>query len=291
MHRVVSLIVLSTLFLLSAGCLSESPHPVAEDEGIYLLSPGGGFPIFDGQGHYAGFIGEEAPDIPANYSLGIVTIQEGNATPPHRLLGTSEMVCIIEGRAEIRCDATTVGAREGEVVVLPPGVLQSIAAVGTTTLRYIDVIEPPFALEVEISGDELADIPAETDGVPLVIPDPREGIEWDIGSDMVIYTVANPVLMPEKPLPITYSVAYAALLPDGSADSNRLTGASELIYVISGTIEVFSPEGDVTTVPAGSAAWIAPNQVKGYRNEGVVNATMLSFVDPAWTPERTTMTG
>jgi quercetin dioxygenase-like cupin family protein len=290
MHRVVSLIVIVTLILLSAGCLSESSHAATEDEGIYLLSPGEGYPIFDGQGHYAGLIGEKTPHIPANYSLGLVTIEPGNATALHRLMETSEMVCIIDGRAEIHCDATTVEVREGEVVVLPPGVLQSISAAGTTALRYIDVIDPPFSQEVEMSGDELMGIPVAPEGVPVVIPDPREGIEWDIGSDMVIYTVANPVLMPEQNLPITYSVAYAALLPGGSADSNRLSGASELIYVTAGEIEVFTPGGDVTTVPSGSAAWVAPGQVKGYRNAGAVNATMLSFVDPAWTPERTRMT-
>ena len=104
---------------------------------------------------------------------------------------------------------------------------------------------------------------------------------------MVIYTIANPVLMPERNLPIDYSVAYAELLPGGSADYNRLAGASELIYVKTGEIEVFTPVGSVTTVPAGSAAFVAPDQVKGYRNAGEVNATLLSFVDPAWTPEMT----
>ncbi|WP_281175267.1 hypothetical protein [Methanogenium cariaci] len=39
-------------------------------------------------------------------------------------------------------------------------------------------------------------------------------------------------------------------------------------------------------MPAGSVAWIAPDQVKGYRNTGASPATMLSVVDPAWTPER-----
>ena len=126
-----------------------------------------------------------------------------------------------------------------------------------------------------------------TDSVPIVIPDPRKGIEWDIGSDMIIYTLANPVLMPELHLPIEYSVAYAEILPGGSADSNRLIGASEVICVITGEIEVFTPEGDSIRAPAGSAVWAAPGQVKGYRNAGDVNATILSFVDPAWTPERT----
>lgn len=292
MHRVICLIFISAFTLLSAGCLNESSHPAAEDEGIYLLTPGEGFAIFDGQGHYTGLVGEENPHVPANYSLGLVTIPPGNATAAHRLMGSSEFVCLTGGEAEIRCDNTTVTVREGEVVILPEGVLQSITAVGATELRYIDVIQPPFSSAVEVSGDELPVLPSgadgvETDGVPIIIPDPREGIEWDIGSDMMLYTLANPVLMPERNFPIDYSVAYAKLLPGGSADSNRLAGASELIYVIAGEIEVFTPEGHVARAPAGSAVWVAPDQEKGYRNVAEVDATMLSFVDPAWTPERT----
>ena len=289
MHRAILLIVIC--IVISAGCMAEGPSP-AGDEGVRLLTPDEGFSIFDGQGHYAGIIGEETPDIRMNYSMGIVTLAPGNATLPHRLAGTSEMVCLTEGEAEIRCDRTTVIARAGEIVVLPAGVLQEITSAGDLPLRYIDVIQPPFSAEIELSGDELAAYTpgadgAGADGVPIVIPDPRKGIEWDIGSDIMIYTLANPVLMPEKQFPIEYSVAYAEILPGGSADFNRLAGASELICVLEGEVEVFTPGGTVIPVPAGNAAYIAPDQVKGYRNAGVVNATLLSFVDPAWTPERT----
>lgn len=289
MHRAVCLILICTL--ISAGCLTQSPS-LAEDEGIRLLNPADGFFIFDGQGHYAGIIGAETPDIIINYSMGLVSLAPGNATSPHRLLGTSEMVCLIQGEAEIHCDNTTVSARQGEIVVLPDGVLQSITSAGDAPLRYIDVIEPPFSPTAEVSGDELAAYApgtddAETAGVPIVIPDPREGIEWDIGSDMMIYTLANPVLMPEKNFPTDYSVAYAEILPGGSADYNGLAGASELIYVTEGEIEVYTSAGSVITVPAGSAAYIAPDQVKGYRNAGDTVAVILSFVDPAWTPDRT----
>ncbi|WAI01766.1 cupin domain-containing protein [Methanogenium organophilum] len=291
MHRVVCLILIATLTLVSAGCLTQSPSP-AEDADIRLLTPDEGFSIFDGQGHYSGIIGEETPDITINYSMGCVTLPPGNGTLPHRLLGTSEMVCVIGGEAEIHCDATTVTAREGEIVVLPMGVLQTITAAGDVPLRYIDVIQPPFSAGVELSGDELAAYAPGTDGgatngIPIVIPDPREGIEWDIGSDMMIYTLANPVLMPDKHFPVDYSVAYAEILPGGSADFNELAGASEVIYVITGEVEVFTPGGTMIQVPAGNVAYIAPDQEKGYRNAGEVNATMLSFVDPAWTPERT----
>jgi mannose-6-phosphate isomerase-like protein (cupin superfamily) len=283
MHRAILLIFIC--ICISAGCLTESPS-LAEDEGIRLLTPAEGFAIFDGQGDYAGIIGVETPDIAINYSMGRVTLAPGNVLPPHRLLETTEMFCLLQGAAEIQCDNVTVSVQEGHVVVLPAGVLQSTAAVGNTRLQYINVIQPPYCPEIEISGADLSTCTTKTDGVPIVIPDPRKGIEWDIGSDMVIYTLANPVLMPEPTFPIDYSLAYAELLPGGAADFNRLIGASEVIYVIEGEIEVYTPAGTMVTVPAGSAAYIMPDVMKGYRNTGDTVAAILSFVDPAWTPER-----
>ncbi|MBP2145117.1 quercetin dioxygenase-like cupin family protein [Methanofollis sp. W23] len=270
MHRTVLLILIC--FLLSAGCVS--PTPSAE-----------------GAGEYAGLIGEEeTPEIPANYSLGTVVIPPGNATPLHRMAGSTEFVFLTAGEAEIRCDNQTVTARAGESVLLPEGVLQSIASVGERDLRYVDVIEPPFTVENEISGDDLALLAGTTDGVPVVIPDPRAGAEWNLGADMRIYTLANPVLTEEAGLPIGYSVAYVELLPGGSIRYNRLNGSSEVVYVLDGEVEVFTPAGGgAVRVAAGSAAYVPPDEVKGYRNVAATNSTVLSFVDPAWTPERTEM--
>ncbi|WP_067051451.1 cupin domain-containing protein [Methanofollis ethanolicus] len=284
MHRTASLLLIC--ILLSAGCLSAPPQ---QEENVRLITPPEGFSLFDGQGTYVGIIGNETPDIPANYSMGIVTIPPGNATPLHRLIGSTEFVSLIGGAAEIRCDNHTVTAREGETVLLPAGVLQSIASVGTTDLRYVDAVQPPFTAAIEISGDDLAALNMATDGVPVVIPDPRAGMAWDMGSDMMIYTLANPVLMKEMALPIDYSVAYVELLPGGSIGYNRLKGSSEVILVISGEVEVFTPEGNAIRVPAGSAAYVQPDRMKGYRNVAAANATMLSFVDPAWTLEKTEM--
>lgn len=284
MHRIASLLFIC--ILLSAGCLSAPPQ---QEETVRLITPPAGFSLFDGQGTYVGIIGNETPDIPANYSMGIVTIPPGKATPPHRLIGSTEFVSLIGGEAEIRCDTRTVTVREGETVILPAGVLQSIASVGTADLRYVDAVQPPFTAGIEVSGDGLAALAGTTDGVPVVIPDPRAGIEWDMGSDMMIYTLANPVLMKDTALPIDYSVAYAELLPGGSIGYNRLNGSSEVIFVISGEVEVFTPEGSAIRVPAGSAAYVPPDRVKGYRNAAAANATLLSVVDPAWTLEKTEM--
>lgn len=141
------------------------------------------------------------------------SILVGNATATHRLMGSLELVCLIGGEAEIRCGNMTMSVHEGEVVILPDGVMQSITAGGDTDLHYIDVIQPHFSSAAEVSGDELAALPLVTDSVPIGIHDPREGIEWDLGSDMMIHMVANPVLMTGCNVPIEYSVAYAELLP------------------------------------------------------------------------------
>jgi mannose-6-phosphate isomerase-like protein (cupin superfamily) len=67
---------------------------------------------------------------------------------------------------------------------------------------------------------------------------------------------------------------------------NRLSGLSELIYVIEGEIVITSSDGTQLRVPAGSAGFVPPGMVKQYDNPGTVNAKILSFTDPAWQPEK-----
>ena len=283
MHRIVPLLL--ACILLSAGCLTPS-QPPAEAE-IVLVAPANGIAIFDGQGIYAGLIGEETPQIRANYSMGHVIIPPGNGTALHRLIGTTEVVYIIDGTAEIRCDNETVTAREGETVLLPEGVLQSIASVGDDNLHYITVIELPFTAAMEILGDDPAALNLTADKRPIVVADPRSGIEWDLESDVAVFTLLNPVLMNETEIPIEYSLAYVELQPGGYLDYDGIRGSSDLLYVIEGELEVVTPDGAAVRVPAGSAAYIPPNMVKKSRNDGDSVTTLLSLIDPAWTPEKT----
>jgi mannose-6-phosphate isomerase-like protein (cupin superfamily) len=282
MHRIV--LLLFTCLLFSAGCLAASESGV--EEGVSLIAPVDPIPIFDGQARYAGLIGAETPQIQANYSLGSVVIPPGNATAPHRLIGTAELIYVLGGTAEIRCDNETVTAHEGETVLLAEGVLQSIASAGDADLHYITVSQPPYTPEIEISEDELDLISVKTDCVPLVV-DSREGIEWNVESGVVVYTLINPVLMNETVIPIDYSLAYAELLPGGYLGRDGIRGSSDLLYVIEGEIEVATPDGETIRVPAGSAAYVRPDQVKETRNAADSTTRLLSFIDPAWTPEKT----
>lgn len=283
MHGTVPLFLVC--MLLSAGCLTTS-QPPAEAE-IMLITPVDGVAIFDGQATYVGLVGEETPQIQANYSPGYVVIPPGNATPPHRLLGSTELVYVIGGVAEIRCDNETVTAREGETVLLPEAVLQSIAAVGDADLRYVTAIQPSYTDAIDISGDDLAALNMMTDGKPIVVADPRRGIEWNATSDVVVYTLLNPVLMSDLDLPINYSLAYGELQPGGYLDYDGIAGSSDLIYVIAGELEVATPDGAAVRVPAGSAAYVPPDLVKTSRNAADTVTKILSFVDPAWTEEKT----
>ena len=284
MHRIA--LLLFTCMLLSAGCLTTSQPPV--EEGVVLITPAAGIPIFGDQATYVGLIGAETPQIQANYSLGCVVIPPGNATPPHILIGTTELVYVIDGVAEIHCDNQVVTAHEGETVLLPERVLQSIASAGDTDLRYLTVSQPPYTAEIELSGDELAVLSMTTNETPFVIADPRKGIEWS-ANDTVIYTLANPVLMSEMELPINYSLAYGDIQPGGYLDYDGINGSSDLIYVIEGELLVTTLDGGTLLVPAGSAAYVPPGLVKESRNTAGSVTKLLSFVDPAWTPEKTAL--
>ncbi len=285
MHRIVPLFF--ACMLLSAGCLTAS-EPQAE-AGVVPVTPADPVPIFDGRATYFGLIGDETPQIRTNYSMGYVVIPPGNATSLHRLIGTTELVYVIAGAAEVRCDNETVTAHEGETVLLPEGVLQSIASVGDTDLCYLTVIQPPFTAAIEVSGDGLDVLSVTTDDAPIAVTDPRDGIEWDLESGVAVYTLANPVLMNETEIPIDYSLAYAELLPGGYLGYDGIRGSSDLLYVIEGELEVATPDGETIRIPAGSAAYVPPDLVKETRNAADATTKILSFIDPAWTPEKTVL--
>ena len=285
MHRIAPL--LFVCILLSAGCLAADEPPA--EAGVSLIAPVDPVPIFDGRATYFGIIGEETPQIRTNYSMGCVVIAPGNATPPHRLIETTELVYVLDGAAEIRCGNETVTAREGETVLLPEGVLQSIASAGDTELRYLTAVQPPFTPAIEIPGGGPDAIGAKTDSAPLVVADPREGIEWSLESGVAVYTLLNPVLMNETVIPVDYSLAYAELLPGGYLGYDGINGSSDLLYVIEGEIEVSTPDGETIRVPAGSAAYVLPDRVKETRNAADSTTRLLSFIDPAWTPEKTVL--
>lgn len=272
------------LLLFTAGCTTDAP-PVADEPDILLITPSDPFPTVSGQGMYVNIITEETAILPVSYNLGYVTIPPGNATPPHRLLGTSELVYMIDGVARIHCDSKTVEATAGEIILLPEGVLQSIESIGKSDLRYLSANQPQYTFAIDIRDDDLIPLQNSTNAEPIIISDRAGGIEWDYDTGTLIYTLINPVLMPEMDIPIDYSVAYAEILPGGNIVGNRLTDSTDLIYVLEGGIVIRAGDGVDYTIPAGHAALFPPGKPKEIKNPGTTNAVILSVVDPAWRPE------
>src|SRR5512136_2554159 len=122
------LIILLILLLLSAGCLTPVPGESAPAK-MVLVTPSSPFPVFEGKGEYTYLVRNDSP-LSLNFSLGCVRLASGNATPLHRLMGTSELVYVIGGSAQIRSDDETIVLQAGELALLREGVLQSIEAVG-----------------------------------------------------------------------------------------------------------------------------------------------------------------
>ncbi|MDG6251378.1 cupin domain-containing protein, partial [Methanocalculus sp.] len=189
------------------------------------------------------------------------------------------------GAARIHCDSETVEAAPGELVLLPEGVLQSIESIGESDLRYLSANQPQYSFDIDIRDDDLIPLQNSTNADPIIISDPAGGIEWDFDTGTLVYTLINPVLMPEMDIPIDYSVAYAQILPGGTIVGNRLTGATDLIYVVEGEITIRAGDGVDYTIPAGHAALFPPGKPKEIKNAGTTNAVILSVVDPAWRPE------
>jgi len=272
------------LLLFTAGCTTDAP-PVADEPYILLIEPSDPFPTVSGQGMYVNIITAGTATLPVSYNLGYVTIPPGNATPPHRLLGTSELVYVIDGVARIQCDSKTVEATAGELVLLPEGVLQSIESIGESDLRYLSANQPQYTYDIDIRDDDLIPLQNTTHADPIIISDPAGGIEWDYDTGTLIYTLINPVLMPEMDIPINYSVAYAQIRPGGSIVENRLTDSTDLIYVVEGGIVIRAGDGVEYTIPSGKAALFPPGKPKEIKNTGTTDAVILSIVDPAWRPE------
>ncbi len=284
LHMQRLILIPCILLLLTAGCATNTP-PVADESQIVLIEPSDPFPTVSGQGMYVNIITAETQTPPVSYNLGYVTIPPGNATPPHRLLGTSELVYVIGGVARIHCDSKTVEAAAGELILLPEGVLQSIESIGEEDLRYLSANQPQYTYEIDIRDDDLIPLSNLTNADPIIIPDPAGGIEWDFATGTLIYTLINPVLMPEMDIPIDYSVAYVQILPGGTIVGNQLTGSTDLIYVVEGEIIIRAGDGVDYKIPARKAALFPPGKSKEISNAGNTDAVILSVVDPAWRPE------
>ncbi|EHQ36905.1 cupin domain-containing protein [Methanoplanus limicola] len=308
------LIMCLFLMITACGCISEktADNTYAKSPDAGLKTIGGLYrfdlsntistPLFSDEGSVIRIFHPEdimnlGYYVSSNFSLGLVTIPPGKGTPPHRLMNTSEMIFVTGGTALIKTPGSATEVNTGDAVLIREGTLQSVYNNKSGDLVYLTSTEPVYdpqneVLETELPVEARNDEKDSSGGAGgIIVTDLSEGIEWDYDSGTLIYTIFNAELMADRhpDLPVDYSLAYAELIPGGRIDENTLLGASELIYVVSGSICLNSSGGIEICADEGQAVYVPSDCPKSYRNSGNKNAVILSYVDPSWKPEITVM--
>lgn len=84
---------------------------------------------------------EDDPEV----SVARARVEPGRTTRWHRLSGTTERYVILSGRGRVEVgDLAAEVAGPGCVVLIPPGVRQRIANIGTTDLVFLALCTPRF---------------------------------------------------------------------------------------------------------------------------------------------------
>ena len=85
-----------------------------------------------------------SPDDP-DVSIARARVEAGVATEWHRLCGTAERYCILEGRGRVEVgELPPAEVGPGDVVLIPPGERQRITNVGETDLLFLAICTPRF---------------------------------------------------------------------------------------------------------------------------------------------------
>lgn len=87
------------------------------------------------------------------YSLAVAWVDPGERTLPHQLRGHTEVYLIVsgEGRMHVGEEAERVGP--GDSVVVPPDTKQWIENVGTGSLHFAVMVDPPWQAETDVRVD------------------------------------------------------------------------------------------------------------------------------------------
>ena len=86
--------------------------------------------------------------IQMSYSLAHATLPVGDTSLPH-LLEASEVYIILEGEGHlvVNDESTQLGA--GDVVFIPAFATQYISNIGKSALKFLCIVDPPWAAEKE----------------------------------------------------------------------------------------------------------------------------------------------
>lgn len=87
-------------------------------------------------------------DVAIRYSLAHAIVQPGKSSVDHKLK-TSEVYYILEGEGVMYIDGQSAKVAAGTTIYIPPDAIQRIHNTGTSDLKFLCIVDPPWKEEDE----------------------------------------------------------------------------------------------------------------------------------------------
>lgn len=86
-------------------------------------------------------------------SIAHAFLDKGQASLPHKLKTSVEVYYILEGEGLMHIDNQTENVAKGDAIYIPPGSVQWIENRGSSSLKFLCVVTPPWMEEDEVLCD------------------------------------------------------------------------------------------------------------------------------------------
>ena len=78
------------------------------------------------------------------YSLAHAILKEHQKSTPHRLKTSTEIYIILQGKGIVTQDNEEKKVHKDDIIVIPPGTIQSIKNIGDRPLSFLCLVSPPW---------------------------------------------------------------------------------------------------------------------------------------------------
>lgn len=89
-------------------------------------------------------------DLP--YSLALAELEPGAASLPHILQRSAEIYILLEGEGTAHVSGQAQRLQAGELLLIPVGAEQWIENTGTTILKFLCIVSPPWSEEDDLAS-------------------------------------------------------------------------------------------------------------------------------------------
>ena len=82
------------------------------------------------------------------YSLAHAVLEQGTSSVPH-ILDESEVYFFLQGKGGVFINNEMTKVTTGDIIYIPPGVEQYVVNEGSTALKFLCIVSPPWSAEGE----------------------------------------------------------------------------------------------------------------------------------------------